>query len=43
MQTVAVLGVVVAGGRGTRLGTATPKYQVRFGGSTLLQRADISF
>jgi len=30
---------VVAGGRGTRLGTATPKYQVRFGGTTLLQRA----
>lgn len=35
----ATLGVVVAGGRGTRLGAPTPKALVRFAGATLLDRA----
>jgi len=33
------LGVLLAGGRGTRLGAATPKALVRCGGRTLLARA----
>ena len=33
------LGVIVAGGRGTRLGLGIPKAMVRLGGMTLLERA----
>jgi molybdenum cofactor guanylyltransferase len=35
----ACLGVIVAGGRGTRLGLGIPKAMVRLGGMTLLERA----
>ena len=36
---IGTLGVVVAGGRGSRLGLGTPKALVRVGGVTLLERA----
>jgi molybdopterin-guanine dinucleotide biosynthesis protein A len=39
MGRAVTLGVLVAGGRGARLGAGTPKALVRLGGATLLERA----